>query len=152
VFLYNTGLHHPSFRDFLLDGTRCGDTGFWVEEKQAHRTLAAQCIQLISQHLKQDICGVKQPGSLVVDIDPTVVAQYLPPEVQYACLYWVKHIRRGDTSFHDDGEEHLFLQDHLHWLEALGWMGKVSEGVHAISSPNLFVSVSISLNPPGRFY
>jgi hypothetical protein len=144
-------LHHPSFRDFLLDGTRCGDTGFWVEEKQAHRTLAAQCIQLMSQHLKQDICGVKQPGSLVVDIDPTVVAQYLPPEVQYACLYWAQHLQRGDTSLHDDGEEHLFLQDHLlHWLEALGWMGKVSEGVHAISSLNLFVSVSISLNPPCR--
>jgi len=27
-----------------------------------------------------------------------------------------------------------FLKEHfLHWLEALGWLGKVSEGIHAIS-------------------
>jgi hypothetical protein len=138
-------LHHPSFRDFLLDSTRCGDTGFWVEEKQAHRTLAVQCMQLMSQHLKQDICGVKQPGALVIDLDPTVIAQHLPPEVQYACLYWVQHLERGEASLRDDGEEHLFLQDHLlHWLEALSWIGKVPEGVHAINSLNLVVSVSIN--------
>jgi hypothetical protein len=27
-------LHHPSFRDFLLNKDRCGD--FWVDEKGAH--------------------------------------------------------------------------------------------------------------------
>jgi hypothetical protein len=138
-------LHHPSFRDFLLDSTRCGDTAFWVEEKQAHRTLAIQCIQLMSQHLKQDICGVKQPGALVVETDSTVIVQHLPPEVQYACLYWVQHLERGGTSLYDNGEVHLFLQNHfLHWLEALGWMGKVSEGVHAITSLDLFISLSIN--------
>src|SRR4051812_14935416 len=36
-------LHHPSFRDFLLDQSRCCDTKFWVDEKQAHRTLAEGC-------------------------------------------------------------------------------------------------------------
>jgi hypothetical protein len=38
------------------------------------------------------------------------------------------------------------LQEHfLHWLEALGWMGKISDGVHAIAALESFVSVSISL-------
>ncbi|OXV08940.1 hypothetical protein Egran_03297, partial [Elaphomyces granulatus] len=37
-------LHHPSFRDFLLDKKRCGDSSFWADEKQAHRMLS--CIQL----------------------------------------------------------------------------------------------------------
>lgn len=27
-------LHHPSFRDFLLNKDRCGE--FWVDEKEAH--------------------------------------------------------------------------------------------------------------------
>ena len=49
--------------------------------------LAAKCIQLISQHLKQDICGVKQHGALVVDMDRRIIVQRLPLEVQYACLY-----------------------------------------------------------------
>ena len=33
-------LHHPSFRDFLLNKDRCGD--FWVDEKEAHQILAAE--------------------------------------------------------------------------------------------------------------
>ena len=33
-------LHHPSFRDFLLNKSRCDDSKFWVNEKQAHRTMA----------------------------------------------------------------------------------------------------------------
>jgi hypothetical protein len=41
-------LHHPSFRDFLLNEDRCGDSSFWVDKKQAHQTLAAGCIQLMS--------------------------------------------------------------------------------------------------------
>jgi hypothetical protein len=39
-------LHHPSFRDFLLNKDRCGD--FWVDEKEAHQKLATGCIQLMS--------------------------------------------------------------------------------------------------------
>jgi hypothetical protein len=42
-------LHHPSFRDFLLNKDRCGD--FWVDEKEAHQILATGCIQLMSQTL-----------------------------------------------------------------------------------------------------
>jgi hypothetical protein len=45
-------LHHPSFRDFLLNKDLCGD--FWVDEKQAYHTLAAGCIQLMSRALKSN--------------------------------------------------------------------------------------------------
>jgi hypothetical protein len=33
-------LHHPSFRDFLLDRKRCGDDRFYVYEKSTHEKLA----------------------------------------------------------------------------------------------------------------
>lgn len=79
--------HHPSFRDFLLDKERCGDPNFWVDEKQAHRTLATRCIKLMSTSLKQDICGIDAPNMLATDIKSTQVEQSLPPEIQYACLY-----------------------------------------------------------------
>jgi hypothetical protein len=55
-------LHHPSFRDFLLDKMRCTDAEFWVNEKVAHQTLAFNCIQLMSSSRKQDICGFNAPG------------------------------------------------------------------------------------------
>jgi hypothetical protein len=80
-------LHHPSFRDFLLDKERCGDPNLWVDGKQVHQTLAANCIQLMSKTLKQDIGGVDAPGVLVTDVEGSRVKQYLPSEVQYACLY-----------------------------------------------------------------
>jgi hypothetical protein len=53
-------LHHPSFRDFLLNKDRCGE--FWVDEKEAHQNLAARCIQLMSQTLKKDVCELYTPG------------------------------------------------------------------------------------------
>ncbi|KAF2468687.1 WD40 repeat-like protein [Lindgomyces ingoldianus] len=141
-------LHHPSFRDFLLDRDRCGDASFWVDEKLAHRTLADNCIQLMATSLKQDICGVDAPGMLVVDMERSQVERSLPPELQYACLYWVQHVQKSGTQPGDNDQVHQFLQNHLlHWLEALGWMGKISEGVHAVASLDSFVSVSI---PPAK--
>src|SRR6202789_4260162 len=55
-------LHHPSFRDFPLDKRRCGDSNFWVDEKQEHQTSAESCIHLMSASLKQDICELVAPG------------------------------------------------------------------------------------------
>jgi hypothetical protein len=113
-------LHHPSFRDFLLDRKRCSDSNFWMDEKQAHRTLAASCILLMSTSLKQDICGVDAPGVLVINIENSQVQQCLPPELQYACLYWIQHLQKNGPQFYDNDQIHQFLQAHLlHWLEAL---------------------------------
>jgi hypothetical protein len=87
-------LHHPSFRDFLLNSDRRKDPNFWVDEKQAHGTLADSCIQLMSTSLKQDICGLKTPGVLVTDTESSRVERSLPPELQYACLYWIQHFHQ----------------------------------------------------------
>src|SRR5204863_76128 len=62
-------LHHPSFRDFLLNKDRCNDPKFWVDEKQAHQILANNCIRLMSTSLEQNICGVDVPGVLVDEVE-----------------------------------------------------------------------------------
>jgi hypothetical protein len=134
-------LHHPSFRDFLLSKARCGD--FWVDEKDAHQILATGCIQLMSQTLKKDICEMHAPGSQASQVESSWIEKCLPPEVQYACLYWVQHLQRSGSQVRDSEEAHRFLQAHLlHWLEALGWIGKVSEGMQAILSLEAHVPVS----------
>jgi hypothetical protein len=136
-------LHHPSFRNFLLDKDRCGNPKFWVDEKQAHRTLADSCIQLMSASLKQDICGLGTPGILVTDIESSRVEQHLPLEVQYACLYWVQHFQKCGAQFHDNDKVHQFLQVYLLcWLEVLSWMRKVSEGIRAITALESHILVS----------
>ena len=74
-------LHHPSFRDFLLNKDRCNDPRFWVDEKQARQLLANNCIRLMSASHKQNICGLDVPGVLIDEIESTQVEQCLPPEV-----------------------------------------------------------------------
>jgi hypothetical protein len=138
-------LLHPSFRDFLLDKQRCYDQSFWVDEKQAHRLLADGCIRLMSASLKQDICGVDAPGTLVANVKRSQIDGNLSPEVQYACRYWIDHVHKSGTQLCDNSQVHYFLQKHfLHWLEALGWIGKISDGVHTIAALESFISVSIS--------
>jgi hypothetical protein len=137
-------LHHPSFRDFLLNKNRCGDLNFWVDEKQAHQTLVNRCIQLMSTSLTEDICGVTLPSTLVTDVQHSRIDQCLPPEVRYACLYWVQHLQKSSAQLRDNDQVHQFLQVHLlHWLEALGWIRKTSEGIHAILSLEAQIPVSL---------
>jgi hypothetical protein len=136
-------LHHPSFRDFLFSKDRCNDENFWIDEKQAHTTLASNCIQLMSSTLKQDICGVRAPGTLAADMGKDRVAQCIKPELEYACVNWIQHLAKGSTQLHDSNQVISFLKEHfLHWLETLGWLGKVSEGIHAIDLLESFVPVS----------
>jgi hypothetical protein len=136
-------LHHPSFRDFFFSKDRCVDENFWVEERQAHAALASNCIQLMSSTLKQDICGVIAPGTLVAELGEDRVAQCIKPELEYACVNWIQHVAKGSTQLHSGNKVHSFLTEHfLHWFEALGWLGKVSEGIHAISLLESSVLVS----------
>ena len=126
-------LHHPSFRDFLLDKQRCRDQHFWVDEKEVHSDLARSCLRLMSDNLKNDICDLQAPGTLASKVDSNRLQQFLPAELQYACRYWVQHLQRSKARLHDYGQEHVFLQEHfLHWLEALSLMRKTSECVFAI--------------------
>jgi hypothetical protein len=135
-------LHHPSFRDFLLDKGRCSDPNFWVNEKQAHGTVADACIRLMSATLKRDICGLHHPGALINGVEGSRISQCLPPAVQYACLYWVQHLERSGARRYD--QVHRFLQEHLlHWLEAISCMQKSSEGILALTSLESIVSVSL---------
>lgn len=127
-------LHHPSFRDFLLNKNRCTDSNFQVDEKQAHQILATRCIKLMSSSIKQDICSVGTPGVLMTNIESSLVERCLPPEVQYACLYWIRHLQKSGAQLFDNDEVYYFLQEHfLHWLEALALIRKISDAAGMLS-------------------
>ena len=140
-------LFHPSFRDFLLDKQRSADLHFWLNEKKAHGALADSCLRLMSGSLKKDICSLRAPGALASEVDNNHIEQCLPTELQYACRYWVQHFERSEARLHGDGNVLAFLRKHLlHWLEALSWMGKTSEGVLAITSLESITVVRDSLS------
>lgn len=127
-------LHHDSFRSFLLNENRCRERAMTVNEQQAHSQLAKGCFEVLSSILKEDVCGQRVPGVLVSDVKTSHVQQCLPPEAQYACLYWVRHLIPSGQRLLDDGYMHQFLREHaLHWMEAMSWMGKTSEAIEAMT-------------------
>jgi hypothetical protein len=135
-------LYHPSLRHFLINKDRCRDLDFWVDEKQAHQTLAERCIRLMSNSLKQDVCGQEARSTGVAGVESSQIDQCLPPEVRYACLYWAQHLQQSGAQLYDNDQVHQFLQIHLlHWFEALSWMGKTSEGILTMLSLEAMIPV-----------
>lgn len=89
------------------------------------------------------MCKQQKPGTLQKHVDKQKVDGSLKSELQYACLYWIEHLEKSGYEAKDGDHVHKFLQCHLlHWLEALGWMGKVLDGFHAIFSLNSNITVS----------
>ncbi|XP_014550460.1 hypothetical protein COCVIDRAFT_59039, partial [Bipolaris victoriae FI3] len=122
-------LHHPSFRDFLLNRKRCNDNSFWVKKTGMHEKLASRCLELMSapSGLRQDMCNLLNPGALRGEIDEKTVDRNLPPELQYACRYWVGHLECSGRSVEDGDATHCFLEKHLlHWLEAMSLLNETS--------------------------
>ncbi|OJD19429.1 hypothetical protein AJ78_00603 [Emergomyces pasteurianus Ep9510] len=123
-------LFHLSFRDFLFSDERCANPGFAIKEEAAHGELLTKCLDLMSKHLKQDICELRYPGVSVAEVKKSSVETFLPPEVQYACKYWIHHLQKSQIDIHDDGEVHIFLLKHLlHWVEALSLMANMSDAI-----------------------
>jgi hypothetical protein len=98
----------------------------------------------MSNALKRDICDLKMAGVLIGEVERNRITSCLSMAVLYACRYWVNHLQRSEIGLCDDnGLVHIFLKEHfLHWLEALSLMGKISEGVLAITLLESIVIVS----------
>ena len=132
-------LLHPSFREFLFDKQRCPDISFWIDEKETHRQTAKQCLHVMFTALKRDICGLEKPGILREEIPTSVINQYIPAHIQYACCYWVSHLREAGESYgndivlHDDGlVETFFRTYYLFWLKALSLIGRIPDAIRAL--------------------
>jgi hypothetical protein len=139
-------LFHLSFRDFLLSKERCADPQFWINEKTTHNNLFVRCLELMLEHLGMDMCYLRLPGALAVDVEKSKVEEHLPLGVQYACQYWIGHLQQSDAELCDNGQVHGFFKEHfLHWLEALSLIGRVSEGVLMMKGLQSVINVSVPM-------
>ncbi|KAL8310412.1 hypothetical protein RB597_010312 [Gaeumannomyces tritici] len=129
-------LLHLSFRDFLVDDKNRDANPFWVDEQNTHERLADRCLELLStDNLKRNVCGLRLPGTLRSQIDEQTINSALPPEVQYACRYWVYHWEESKRRIQDGDPASHFLTDHLlYWLEALSLIGRIGETVGMLDS------------------
>ncbi|ETR96938.1 WD40 repeat-like protein [Trichoderma reesei RUT C-30] len=130
---------HLSFRDFLVDPTKASAADkypLWIDQQKAHRVLATRCLELLLEEgtLRRNICGLKLPSTSRSEVCQSTLEAALPSEVQYACLYWVFHWRESMSKVEDGGLVDCFLNSHLlHWFEALGLLGHISECIGMIN-------------------
>ncbi|KAJ3454402.1 hypothetical protein MRS44_018296 [Fusarium solani] len=128
-------LLHLSFRDYLIDLENMETNEFWVDEKLVHRNLAKQCLRIMRSGLREDICGIRIPGTRRSTINPQQIHACLQSELQYACLYWVHHRVAVDPGPDDIKEVHDFLRRHfLQWLETMSLMGRSTETLAMLRS------------------
>jgi hypothetical protein len=144
---YPVRLFHLSFRDFLVDPARRATNPFYVDEKKTHKRIASSCLRFMnfSGYLKENICNLKMPGALRIDVNAKTIDTCLPADIRYACLYWVYHLKQSNTCITDGDQVHLFLKHHfLHWLEGLSFMGKISESISMINTLQELLEVGYS--------
>jgi len=134
---------HLSFREFLLDDAKEGKSPFWVDKVKRHEVLATRCLNAMSEHLRYNICNLQSPGTLRQDIDSRIVDDCLPAYIRYACRHWVYHLQQSKRSVRDGDTVHNFLLKHfLHWLEALSFVGCISESIGLIGTLSSLIAVS----------
>lgn len=129
-------LLHPSFRDFLIDESRCSDNLFWVKPSETHGVLFGYCLDLMSRELKADMCDLRLPGYRSKNIDKSVIDNAFSPELQYAVRYWGRHLQlsdlytRSEHCYNTSRALVIFLRKHfLNLVEALTLLGLYLEGI-----------------------
>jgi hypothetical protein len=138
---------HQSAKDYF-NSKEPSEIIFPAGRGSFHYDLFSRSVQAMSQTLQKDVYGLRLPGTSIDSIDipnPDPLAL-----LRYSCTYWASHFQEADKrslSFQrdltDGGDLHQFLQNHfLHWLEAMGLLRKVSEGVLAISTLESCILVS----------
>ena len=126
-------LHHPSFRDFLLNSQRCRDSRFMIDELQSHANLASGCIDIMLTELKRDICNLRELGTLREDVMKFKIEQSISKPLRYACQYWADHLQRSKQSVCDNSKALIVLEKHFsHWLEVLSLIGLIAESLRII--------------------
>jgi hypothetical protein len=125
---------HASVRDFLLDSRRCTDARFCVTEHLAHSHVAQQCLRLLNDSLRRDICRLRTLGAFAKDVPQDVIHTCVLPHLRYACLYWVRHVERSHNMRSLEATISIFMKQHyLHWLEALSLLGRLADGVELMA-------------------
>jgi hypothetical protein len=138
---------HLSFPDFLTSQERCKDDRFYIRPKAAHLTLSIECLRIMNEELKENICEIHDPGlfnSEIKDLSDRMKSK-ISEELGYACVYWISHL----VSIEDTNEEIekalqvLCLEHLLHWIEVLSLLHQVRAAMEGIPRAIAWYKVSM---------
>jgi hypothetical protein len=104
----------------------------------AHALLVTQCLRVMNERLRQDICNIEDPSlfnSEVKDL-PQRLDAYVPEELRYACLNWVEHLTSTPSMTTELlAQLEVFCDQHiLQWIEVVSLLGRLPSSVDMLSS------------------
>ena len=130
---------HKSFPDFLTNPDRCEDERFIVEPTVYHPEILLSCLNLMGEKLKKNICGLDDYVVLseVQDLSDHK-KDHIGDALEYACLFWTKHLLKTPVSGQHIEEIHktidgFFTTHLLFWIEVLSIVGNLNVGIHALN-------------------
>jgi hypothetical protein len=167
-------IFHKSLSDFLLDKPRvvaaceawqghlgaepsCPPVGnIWIDKNAANVRLFLCCLDVmegasVETSLKRDICGLLYPGASLKKIDKARVETAIPPNLSYACKYWISHLLEGGGLERDDCRHRIseFIKEHLlHWIEAMSCLKSINEAISQVHQ--LHRALMVSAPAPGK--
>jgi hypothetical protein len=137
---------HQSAKDYL--SSKAAPTIF-SGSANVHGVIFARSLQAMSATLQRNIYNIYPPGLPINAIkapDPDPLAA-----IRYSCVHWVDHFcyihnsnsQAQDHIDHKCQEVFQFLQKYyLYWLEALGLMGHIEDGVLSMARLESLLRVS----------
>ncbi|KAI8669810.1 NACHT domain-containing protein [Fusarium keratoplasticum] len=123
-----------SAKDFLLNKASGHIMPFGIAHQ--HHALFSRSLAALLKTLRRDIYSLSTPGFPIDRVSPPDTDPL--SSIRYSCVYWVDHLHDSDSTevdnvLQDNGNVHGFIQENfLYWLECLGLLRSMSEGVKAV--------------------
>lgn len=119
-----------------------------------HFQMYTRSLAVLFRSLRRDMYQLNHPGILVNEIKPPNPDPLRA--VRYACIYWVDHLYdchpedNAASELQDGGSVDKFLhRSYLYWLEALGFLRSVPEGILAMGKVGDLLQVRL-LHPHAK--
>ncbi|KAE8371623.1 ankyrin repeat-containing domain protein [Aspergillus bertholletiae] len=85
------------FKNSLLNTT----TTLRAKKYEMHRKIATQCLRVMNNSLKENICDLLSLATECKDIKDQVINQCLPKDLQYSCRHWAYHLEQSNEPMSD---------------------------------------------------
>ncbi|KAH7914877.1 hypothetical protein BJ138DRAFT_999002 [Hygrophoropsis aurantiaca] len=139
-------IYHASFREFLANPQRAKQ--FFVDGAVYHRLIAQLCFEVMSKHLKRDMCSIKDPSMLNREITslPDLCNRYIDESVRYACCYWAYHLAQVPNAGRLNDQlvsalQTFFQESLLYWVETLSLLGFLDTAVMMLRDTSSWLKV-----------
>ncbi|KAL3584407.1 hypothetical protein FPOAC2_14187 [Fusarium poae] len=135
---------HQSAKDFLLKNASKQILPSGIAHQ--HYALFSRSLGVLSETLRRNMYSLNTPGFSIDQVSPTNPDPLSP--IRYSCVYWVDHLHDSDVAevndiLRDNGNVHVFIQKkYLYWLECLGLLRSMSEGIKAVHKLEALVKIA----------